>query len=113
MSTTLEKHREAMAYADDALFAKRNGDSDRALSMFRLAFECERTAAELFASENDDEPTRSVLYRSAATLALDCGEYREAERLVARALADDPPEEIAVELRDLLDRAYKLWGVRK
>jgi hypothetical protein len=48
------------------------------------------------------EPTRSVLHRSAAALALECSELREAERLIGRALAGNPPEEIANELRDLL-----------
>jgi hypothetical protein len=47
------------------------------------------------------EPTRSVLHRSAAALAVECGEAREAERLIAVALAGNPPEEIAEELRDL------------
>ena len=49
----------------------------------------------------ESEPTRSVLHRSAASLAFRCGEYREAERLIARALLGNPPEEIADELRRL------------
>src|SRR5262249_12481203 len=68
------------------------------------AFECERRAAEKAALDSVGEPTRSVLCRSAATLALDCGELREAERLIAVALSGDPPFEIAEELRDLLER---------
>jgi hypothetical protein len=50
------------------------------------------------------EPTRSVLYRSAASLALDCSEFAEAERLIASGLAGYPPSEIAEELRDLYER---------
>jgi hypothetical protein len=45
------------------------------------------------------------LLRSAATLALDCGEYRQAERLASIGLAGNPPAEIAVELREVLERA--------
>ena len=48
------------------------------------------------------EPTQPVPFRSAATLALDCGELCEAERLLAAALSGDPPAEIADELRDVL-----------
>ncbi|HEX5271222.1 MAG TPA: hypothetical protein VFW33_12065, partial [Gemmataceae bacterium] len=62
--------------------------------------------AALAASDPSLEPTRSVLHRSAASLALECGEYREAERLIATALAGSPPETIAEELRDLLHRVY-------
>ena len=52
------------------------------------------------------EPTRSVLHRSAASLALECDETREAERLIGRALSGNPPDEIAEELRDLLEDVY-------
>ena len=54
------------------------------------------------------EPTRSVLHRSAASLALECDEIREAERLIGRALSGNPPDEIAEELRDLLEDVYFL-----
>jgi hypothetical protein len=46
------------------------------------------------------------LHRSAAALALECGVLREAERLIAAALSGDPPNEIAEELRDLLEQVY-------
>jgi hypothetical protein len=61
------------------------------------------------ANEWQAEPTRwplagrrpSVLYRSAATLALRCDEVQAAERLVVTGLMGHPPEEMAAELRDL------------
>jgi hypothetical protein len=43
-----------------------------------------------------------VLHRSAASLAVDCLQLREAERLIGRALAGNPPPDIDDELRDLL-----------
>ncbi|MCL4203791.1 MAG: hypothetical protein KJ000_14920 [Pirellulaceae bacterium] len=49
---------------------------------------------------------RSVLHRSAASLALNCEEYRLAEKLLAVGLAGDPPPEIAEEMRDLLEQIY-------
>jgi hypothetical protein len=35
-------------------------------------------------------------------LVIDCGELQAAERLITMALAGDPPDEIALELKDLL-----------
>jgi hypothetical protein len=59
------------------------------------------------ADQLDFEPTRSVLHRSAASLAVECCQLREAERLIGRALAGNPPPDIADELRDLLlDAVY-------
>lgn len=46
-------------------------------------------------------PTRSILHRSAASLAVECGEVATAERLIAIALSGNPPQEIAEELKDL------------
>jgi hypothetical protein len=71
------------------------------------AFEQERSAANLVADQLDFEPTRSMLHRSAASLAVKCCQLREAERLIGRALAGNPPPDIADELRDLLlDAVY-------
>lgn len=106
MSSLRELHEQAMSFVDMALMARRDGRPDEATKFFALAFEAERTAALLLKDRGADaEPTRSILLRSAATLALDCGELREAERLSAIALSGEPPEEIAEELRDVLDRA--------
>ncbi|MEI6501934.1 MAG: hypothetical protein WCP21_13015, partial [Armatimonadota bacterium] len=67
------------------------------------AFGYEREAAQQIPASSDTEPSRSVLHRSAAALALQCGDLREAERLACAALAGFPPMEIAVELRLLID----------
>lgn len=101
MKSIRELHKEAMDLAEMALVAKLRGDLTQANQLFRQAFEKESQAARLVPDEPSAEPTRSVLYRSAATLALDCREWREAERLIAAGLAGDPPEEIAEELREL------------
>ncbi len=95
-----------MTLAEDAYQAQRLGDVARAQELFALAFEQERTAAREMENDPHLEPTRSILLRSAATLGLQAGEIREAERLVATALAGDPPDEIADELRDLLEEIY-------
>ncbi len=99
------QHLEAMALCDRAVAARAERDGDRAAVYFRQAFELERRAAEAVAGEPGLEPTRSVLHCSAAAMALECGEGRAAEKLVAAALAGDPPDEIAEELRDILEQA--------
>jgi hypothetical protein len=104
------RHHEAMALVDSATQARRRGDEPIFLKMLREAFTLEKEAATLIAEQADLEPTRSVLHRSAASLAFQCGELREAERLIATALAAFPPEEIAEELRDLLERVYSNRG---
>jgi hypothetical protein len=76
--------------------------SDPFQTSSRAAFGKERAAADWVANQLDLEPTRAVLRRSAAVLALECSELREAERLIGRALAGNPPDDIANELRDLL-----------
>jgi hypothetical protein len=110
MNTAMDRmkdlHHEAMRLADQADHLRRLGDPDGAQTHLRLALEQERRAAELAAPDLTLEPTRSILHRSAATLAFQCGDYREAERLVAVALGGNPPETIAEELRDLLEQVY-------
>lgn len=94
-------HREAMRYADESTVARLLDDREEYLRCTRLAFEKEAEAAQLMVGE-DIEPTRSVLHRSAATLAFRCEMYSEAKRLVHRALGGSPPSEIEYELNDLL-----------
>ncbi|MGA9381769.1 MAG: hypothetical protein WBV73_23655 [Phormidium sp.] len=95
-------HREAMELVDQAVLARQRGDAEAVIALSRAAFTKERAAADLVADRFDLEPTRSVLHRSAAVLAIECGELRDAERLIGRALAGNPPDDITDELRDLL-----------
>lgn len=95
-----------MAVADEAFIARHRGDSKLAKTLTRRAFELEVAAAELVREDLSAEPTRSILYRSAASLAMEIGELREAERLIAIALTGNPPQEIAEELRELLDQVH-------
>ncbi|MBF2090863.1 MAG: hypothetical protein IGR80_12365 [Synechococcales cyanobacterium K44_A2020_017] len=95
-------HREAMGLVDQAVLARQRGDAKTVIVLSRAAFTKERAAADLVANQFDLEPTRSVLHRSAAVLAIECHQLRDAERLIGRALAGNPPDEIANELRDLL-----------
>ncbi len=101
MSQIQVLHQQAMDLAEAAAVALLRGASEQAAQFTRQAFEQETRAAALTASSLDAEPTRSVLHRSAASLAIECGELQAAERLIATALSGNPPPEIAEELKDL------------
>lgn len=96
-------HKQAMEFAQEAMFLREIGKEQEALEFFRKAFEAEKKAAYLLFDKFDNEPTRGVLFRSAASLALDCNEIAEAERLVSQGLAGTPPKDIADELRNLYE----------
>jgi hypothetical protein len=106
MNVLKDLHHEAMQLADAADRLRQEGDEISARQMLRQAFDKEREAAEQTSANVSLEPTRSILHRSAASLALECGDLREAERLIAVALSGEPPDEIAEELRDLLEQVY-------
>ncbi len=100
-------HDMAMDNAEKALLADK-GNEALSREAYRQAFLYEREAANLLADNIDFEPSRSVLHRSAAALALECGEWRAAEQLICAALAGNPLEDIAEELRELLQKTYAL-----
>ncbi|HVE71433.1 MAG TPA: hypothetical protein VNI54_08705 [Thermoanaerobaculia bacterium] len=103
-ATSIDLHDAAMNFAEEAMAARRAGDETAANNLFRQAFSREREAADLVEAADSLEPTRSILLRSAASLALQANELREAERLVARGLGGNPPDDVADELRDLLEQ---------
>ena len=92
-----------MRCAEQARLARLAGHDVEASVLIRQSFELERDAAQLLLQSFDVEPTRSVLYRSAATLALECGEYVEARRLAHQGLAGNPPQEIFDEIHEILE----------
>lgn len=104
MSEVRELHDQAMAFAEKASVAKLSGHLEQANILLRQAYEHELEAAKLLEDTSSPEPTRSILFRSAASLAIDCNALREAERLIAIGLSGNPPPDIAEELRDLFER---------
>src|SRR5688572_8760916 len=101
MTDATALHRQAMELAEEAALERRRGNGSRATTLLREALEKERAAAAFFATDLTFEPTRSVLHRSAASLALACGDLPEVRRLIATALRGNPPSDIAEELRQL------------
>lgn len=101
MSPIQQLHQEAMEIAQQAFSAQREGNTPRYLELTKQAFEKEKAAAWLLFDDFEAEPTRSVLFRSAAQLAFNCGMMRETEQLVSAALVGNPPDEIVLQLRAL------------
>lgn len=105
--TFKELHNKAMDLAFYGDRAKNIGDEEKAKELYHDAFEAERQAAFEARDKGNPEPGLSILFRSAASLALQCGELREAERIIAHALAGNPNNETAAELRELLLEVYE------
>lgn len=113
MNTVRALHREAMDFAQLAFVADLKGKEQEALELNRKAFKKEAQAANLLFDDFSLEPTRSVLQRSAAVLAMECGELEEAEGLIDAGLLGQPPAEIAQELRDLLQEINSKRDLRQ
>jgi len=102
MSTVIELHNQAMKLSQRAMVVRHNGDKARADTLAREAFECELQAADL--NEKASEPTRSILYCSAASLAYECHEWEAAKQLITKGLSGYPSERIKDELKILSKR---------
>lgn len=97
-------HQSAMERTQEAVLAQ---NPEVARELFRRALDLERRAAEVWEETRDEEPTRSILYRSAAALAWSCRDYAEAERLARKGLEGKPPSNTARELDELLQKVYR------
>lgn len=79
--------------------------TDERQALYQGAFRLEKEAAERISAEPAHEPTRSILYRSAATLALLGGDCRAAEDLALEGLCGFPPPSIESELEEVVHKA--------
>lgn len=102
MSKINDLHTLAMDIAEEAFLAQRAKNTELAKQLAQKAYAYEQEAAMLLVDKYDIEPTRSVLFKSAACLAFDVENYRAAEKMIAFALSGNPPPEIAKELRNLM-----------
>ena len=105
LERTQELHNCAMDRAEEAALFRMRHDTVNFERATKSTLEMEMKAAAIVVPYFDYEPTRSILHRSAAALALDLHDWKTAERLVCTALAGYPPNEIAEELRDILEVA--------
>lgn len=102
MTDTAALHDDAMEAADRGDRARRSGNHRDARAHFLHALELERRAADA----EHTEPSRSILYRSAAWLALEAEDAAEAERLAACGLSGiGVVERVKFELRAVAEEA--------
>ncbi len=106
MSKMLAYHRQAMDLIARATMplGPEAADEARKHELFQQALQLELNAIEKLEKQIYHALSYSLVHRSAATLALDCGDARLAKRLVVKALVHDPPAEIEVELDDVLEQ---------
>lgn len=97
MEIASDLHHSAMDFVERAHRLRANGDPIAAVKAYREALRREREAAELV--PKDLEPSRSILYRSAATIAVCCGDLDEALRMAEAGLAGAPSAEIHDDLQ--------------
>lgn len=97
-----ELHREAVNLAKEAQLEFDNENIIEYQTLIFQAYRLEKKAAEFLKTSFESEPTRSILYRSAATLAFKCENYTDSIDLITQALSGNPFEEIKTELLELL-----------
>lgn len=88
-----------MTLAEQGDDARKRGNATRARALYAQALQQERRALHLVAQ--GVEPSRSVLLRSAASLAFEAQDTEAAWQLLEEALAGKPPAEIRDELEEL------------
>lgn len=94
-------HKEAIDLVKNANIFLDNNDRKNYLSIIEKAFYLEKEASMELAMNFSAEPTRSVLFRSAANLAYLCGKFDEAKKLIHFALTGEPFHELYEELLEL------------
>ncbi len=100
-----ELHNKAMYKVEIAIIEKhtKGGDPEKVKKLYAEAFELERQAAEMVPIAAENEPSRSILYRSAANMAFNANMDYEAKEMCNVGLAGNPPQEIRNEIMGLLN----------
>lgn len=93
-------HDTAMGLVSDILYNPLDKDHTDEEKTLEMALKFETAAADKVSKEKEFEPSRSILYRSAATIAIRCRKYKEAIRLANEGLSGFPPVEIKKELEE-------------
>ncbi len=101
----VDTHDEAMAIVNEARAAERAGDKSRSLELLRAAYRREQVAACSLEPVPESEPTRTVLFRSAASLAFQAEDYQEACSLAFDGLTGNSPQEYSAELLEIASYA--------
>lgn len=104
MKDIRQLHRDAMALMKKASDALSQGDTQSHKEFSEKAYALERESAYELIDKLDSEPTRGVLFRSAAYLAYNIEYFEEAKGLIELGLSGNPFPEIKAELNELLEK---------
>ena len=104
MTTVRELHDRAMKLAQQALLARHSGEWIRAKQLANEGYLLESQAAAMVPKNESSEPTRSILYRSAASLAYQAKNLEAAQRLIFEGLTGYPPATVERELKHLYEQ---------
>ena len=109
----METHIKASLLSQEAFMCIVHGKEAEAIPLYEQAFELEREAALSLLDREDVEPTRSVLFRSAAALAKNCHRYRDSEKMIGHGLAGNPPDYVAEQMREIYDDIREFLSPKK
>ncbi|MEM7537967.1 MAG: hypothetical protein AAF639_37700 [Chloroflexota bacterium] len=101
MSNVRELHNQAIAYAQQAMREAHLQNEHKRVRLVSEAMKYETQSAELLPAEKSAEPTRSILYRSAASFAYQAGNLQEAEQLIVKGLSGYPTPTTKAQLLDV------------
>jgi hypothetical protein len=87
---------------NDAFSHKNNGDHEDARQQFLQACDLELKSAYLVEKLRENEPSRSMLFLGAASLAFQGEDFKLAERLIGEGLNGYPPDNVKEILRKML-----------
>ncbi|HFA52170.1 MAG TPA: hypothetical protein ENJ95_24395 [Bacteroidetes bacterium] len=100
-------HEIAMEFVHEAELAYKKGDFMMAKLFYQKAYAIEKEYAFKIPKDKKYELTRSIIFRSAATLALNSGYFDEAIQMVQSALRAGTHPAIVPELKEVQKKAQK------
>jgi hypothetical protein len=101
MNNINQIHDQAMTIAEKAFLAQQAGDNATFIQLSKEAFLLARKAAMMLKDKMDAEPSRSILFKSAAFLAFDAQEYQACRDMITYTLLGKPDPIIKAEMKDL------------
>lgn len=107
MASVRELHEKAMVAVQNAIVEKEAGNITLSKKLYQDAFELEKKAAHKLPKEQKSEPTRSIIFRSAASLAFQAGRFQESTQMIGEALSGYPNKRTFNEL-NILNEEVKL-----
>ena len=101
MSKINQLHDQAMDIAEKAFLAQQAGDKTAFIRLSKEAFLLEKTAAMALKDKAEAEPSRTILFKSAAFLAFDAQEYQACRDMITYTLLGRPDPSIKSEMKAL------------